>query len=126
MTPRLLVVDDEPHMVRLASYVLETAGYDVITARDGGQALAILGTEQVDLALCDIMMPGLDGLALLRTIRSTARTASLPVVMLTARGEEVDREKAAGLGANGYLTKPFSSSELLSEVQRQVGPPVSG
>lgn len=124
MTPQLLVVDDEPHMIRLATYVLETAGYDVSIATDGNGALAVLEKEPVDLVLCDITMPGLDGLTLLRTVRSAPRTEALPVVMLTARGEEVDRETAAELGANGYLTKPFSSGELLSEVQRHVGPPV--
>ncbi len=116
MTAQILVVDDERHMLRLASYVLESAGYEVLAASDARRALVFLEAESPSLVLCDITMPGMDGLELLRTIRANPRTADLPVVMLTARGEDRDRLQAAAAGANGYLTKPFSSAEVLSEV----------
>ena len=127
MGPEILVVDDESYMLRLVSYILETeGGYEVITATHGGEALAILETETaparpgVGLILCDIMMPEVDGLELLRTIRATPHLADLPVVMFTARGEEADRDAAVEAGCNGYLLKPFSSHELLSEVARHL------
>jgi len=116
MTTQILVVDDERHMLRLASYVLESAGYEVLAASDAREALVFLEAESPSLVLCDIAMPGMDGLELLRTIRANPRTTDLPVVMLTARGEDRDRLQAAAAGANGYLTKPFSSAEVLSEV----------
>lgn len=122
MTTQILVVDDERHMLRLTSYVLESAGYEVLAASDARQALGFLETESPALALCDIAMPGIDGLELLRTIRANPRTADLPVIMLTARGEEKDRLQAAEAGANGYLTKPFSSAEVLGEVARHLSP----
>ena len=127
MSPRILVVDDKLYMLRLASYTLETkGGYETITATDGGQALAILEAETapskpgIDLVLCDIAMPEVDGLELLRTIRATPHLADLPVIMFTARGEEADKDIAVEAGCNGYLLKPFSSHELLSEVARHL------
>lgn len=121
MATRILVVDDEPHMARLASYVLEKAGYEVRQANGGLEALACLEAEEPDLVLCDIMMPDMDGFELVCTIRADLRWRHLPVIMLTALGQESDLNRAKEAGANGYLTKPFSSSQILSEVRRHLG-----
>ncbi|HDD67617.1 MAG TPA: response regulator [Candidatus Thorarchaeota archaeon] len=120
MPPKILIVDDEPHMVRLASYVLEKAGYEVYQANNGHEALACLETEGADLVLCDITMPDMDGFEIVSAIRANPRWQHLPVVMLTARGQESDLVRAAEVGADGYLTKPFSSSQVVSEVRRHL------
>lgn len=121
MAPKILIVDDEPHMVRLASYVLEKAGYEVRQANGGHEALACLEAEGPDLILCDIMMPDMDGFELVCAIRADSRWQCLPVVMLTALGQESDLTRAMEVGADGYLTKPFSSSQVVSEVRRHLG-----
>jgi len=126
MTIDVLIVDDEPHMARLAALILEKkAGYQVLTAQSAPQALAILEHEKPALLLCDIMMPEMDGLTLLRKIRADPRTAELPVIIFTVKGRPQDRLDAAEAGANGYLTKPFSSSQVLAEVARHLPAPVA-
>ncbi|MBC7249984.1 MAG: response regulator [Anaerolineae bacterium] len=120
MTARILIVDDEPHMVRLASYILERAGYEVSQANSGREALVCLEAEGADLVLCDIMMPGMDGFELVRVLRADPRWQDLPVVMLTSLGQERDLTKAEELGADGYLTKPCSSRQIVREVQRHL------
>ncbi|MDY7041919.1 MAG: response regulator [Chloroflexota bacterium] len=121
MAPKILIVDDEPHMARLASYIMEQAGYEVHQANDGPEALARLETEGADLVFCDITMPDMDGFEIVRAIRANPRWQNLPVIMLTARGQESDLTRAVEVGANGYLTKPFSSSQVLREVRRHLG-----
>jgi len=118
MPYRILIIDDEPHMARLASYVLQTAGYDVLTAEDGRDGLEKLAQFKPDLVVCDITMPEMDGFEVVRTLRADPRWRHLPVIMLTARGQEQDVQRAQEVGANSYLTKPFSSRQLLGEVQR--------
>jgi CheY-like chemotaxis protein len=118
MPLKILIVDDEPHMVRLASYILEKAGYEVHQANSGHEALARLEAEVADLVLCDIMMPDMDGFEVVRAIRADPRWQHLPVVMLTSLGQESDLSRAKEAGADGYLTKPCSSSQMVSEVQR--------
>ncbi|RMF31392.1 MAG: response regulator, partial [Chloroflexi bacterium] len=113
MPYRILVIDDEPHMARLASYVLQTAGYDVLTAEDGRDGLEKLAHFKPDLVVCDITMPEMDGFEVVRTLRADPRWRHLPVIMLTARGQEQDVQRAQEVGANSYLTKPFSSRHLL-------------
>ena len=120
MSTLILVVDDELPMTRLTTYVLESAGYDVLVANDAQRALTLLEREKPALVLCDIAMPSIDGLELLRRIRSNPDTAELPVVMLTARGEETAPRQASAAGANGYLTKPASSAEILGEVAKHL------
>ncbi len=135
----ILVVDDDRHIVRLISYVLETAGYTVIDAANGREALALLAEHAAsltgdaasltgdaasltpDLVICDIGMPELDGFAVVEAIRADPETRELPVIMLTAKGEEKDIQKAHEVGANEYITKPFSSSQVLESVARHLG-----
>jgi class 3 adenylate cyclase/CheY-like chemotaxis protein len=113
--PRVLVVDDQPPNVRLLEAILTPRGYDVRTASSGEDALASLDREDVDLVLLDIVMPGIDGYETCRVIRQRPATAYLPVVMVTASGEE-EKVKALEAGADDFLTKPVNKNELLARV----------
>ena len=110
----VLVVEDERELARLIGRELESAGYRVLTAKDGEMALALHRAERPDAVVLDWMLPGLDGLEVLRRVR---RDSSTPILMLTARGEEVDRVMGLEVGADDYLTKPFSTRELLARVR---------
>jgi two-component system alkaline phosphatase synthesis response regulator PhoP len=110
----VLVVDDEPKIARLARDYLEHAGYGVLTAGDGPSAVQVVRTRQPDLIVLDFGLPGLDGLEVLRSIRSIGGT---PVVVLTARDTELDKLLGLELGADDYVTKPFSPRELVARVR---------
>ncbi|MEI8409887.1 MULTISPECIES: response regulator [unclassified Kribbella] len=112
---RVLVVDDQPPNVRLLEAILAPRGYDVLTASSGEQALELIGAEDIDLVLLDILMPGIDGYEVCRRIRDQVDTAYLPVVMVTASGDE-QKVKALEAGADDFLTKPVNQSELLARV----------
>jgi DNA-binding response OmpR family regulator len=112
--PRILVVDDEPKIVRLVRDYLEHAGFAVIVARDGREALMRAGSEHPDLVVLDLGLPGLDGLDVTRSLR---RSSAVPLIMLTARDSETDRVLGLELGADDYLTKPFSPRELVARVR---------
>lgn len=111
---RILVVDDEPLYLRLLHINLVTEGYDVITATNGEDALEAVSSSSPDLVLLDVMMPKLDGITTCERIR---QFSSLPVIMLTARGEEQDRVNGLNVGADDYIVKPFSATELLARVR---------
>ena len=111
---RVLVVDDDPLLVRLVRTHLEKAGYKVLTAADGEQALEVAANELPDLVVLDLMIPKLDGFEVCRRIREFSL---VPVVMLTARGEPVDRLRGFEMGADDYLPKPFVPAELLARVR---------
>jgi two-component system KDP operon response regulator KdpE len=111
---RILVVDDEERMVRFIRLNLEHDGFRVITAYNGMQAVSKVRSDLPDLVLLDVMMPDMDGFEVLRIIRETN---SLPVIMLTAKGDEDDRVRGLELGADDYITKPFSPRELVSRVK---------
>ena len=113
----ILVVDDEPRIVELARDYLEHAGFAVLTASDGPAALALARTRTPDLVVLDLGLPGLDGLDITRQLRAGERTAALPIVMLTARDDELDKLLGLELGADDYLTKPFSPRELVARVR---------
>ena len=114
-TPRrVLVVDDEPHLVRAVRMYLELQGYTVFGAHSGEDALETARTKLPDLVILDVMMPGLDGFETLEALR---RFSNIPVIMLTARGDEEQKVRGLGLGADDYVTKPFSQRELLARVQ---------
>jgi DNA-binding response OmpR family regulator len=111
---KILVVDDERSITDLLEYNLRRNGYQVIVAHDGRQALRLARTEQPDLVILDLMLPGLDGLDVCRVLRQESAT---PIIMLTARGKEVDRVVGLELGADDYVTKPFSVRELVARVK---------
>ena len=114
MNTTILVVDDEPAIVDVLTYNLEKAHYRVLVARDGEEALEQARREKPDLIILDLMLPGLDGLEVCRAIR---REGELPIIMLTARDEEIDRVVGLELGADDYVVKPFSVRELMARVK---------
>lgn len=114
MTTRILVVDDEARYQRLLDANLRTDGYDVITASNGLEALDIFSSQPFDLILLDVMMPELDGFDTCQRIREYS---NVPIIILTAKGDEKDRVRGLDLGADDYLTKPFSATELLARVR---------
>ena len=113
---RILVADDEPHIRRILQFLLEDEGFQVHTAADGQEALDALSTFHPHLVLLDVMMPRVDGFAVLQAIRDGYETGSLPVIMLTAKGAEADKVKGLRGGANDYVLKPFNHDELLLRV----------
>jgi len=117
MTIRILIADDEPNQLELLSFNLEQAGFEVMTAADGQQALQIAREDHPDLVILDWMMPHLSGMDVCRNLRGLEETKWLPIIMLSARGEEGDRTLGLDNGADDYLTKPFSPRELVSRVK---------
>ena len=115
---KILAVDDERHIVRLIQVNLERAGYQVITAYDGREALKKIEQEHPDLVVLDVMMPYMNGLETMKQIRSNPKTHSLPVIMLTAKAQDQDAFRGYEYGADIYLTKPFNPVELLTFVNR--------
>ena len=114
---RILVVDDEPDILELVQYNLAREHYDVVCVESGEEALAQVSTTPPDLIVLDLMLPGVNGLEVCRTLKRHPRTAAIPVVMLTARGEEADIVTGLELGADDYLTKPFSPRVLLARIR---------
>ncbi len=114
---RIVVVDDEESIRELIKFNLEKAGYQVECLADGSEALQYLGEHPPDLVVLDIMLPSMDGLDVCRILRQREKTRCLPVIMLTARTEEIDRVVGLEIGADDYLTKPFSPRELLARIK---------
>ncbi len=117
MGRKILVVDDEPVLVETIAYNLEQAGYQVTTAADGASALEIARSEPLDLVILDIMLPEMDGLEVCRQLRREGLTATTPIMMLTAKGDEIDKVVGLEVGADDYVTKPFGRRELLARVR---------
>jgi two-component system, OmpR family, alkaline phosphatase synthesis response regulator PhoP len=117
MSRMILVVDDEPGIVQIARDYLDRAGFRVITAGDGPSAMRLARAERPSLMVLDLMLPGVDGLDVTRTLRQDPATRKLPIIMLTARVEEADRLIGLELGADDYITKPFSPRELVARVR---------
>jgi two-component system alkaline phosphatase synthesis response regulator PhoP len=115
--PKVLVVDDAPDIVRLVRDYLEHAGFSVVVASNGVDALRIARTERPDLIVLDLGLPGRDGLDVTRELRHDAAVSSVPIVMLTARADESDKLVGLELGADDYVTKPFSAKELVARVR---------
>lgn len=113
----ILVVDDEKDIVELVAYNLEKEGFAVIRAYDGEKALEIVKQKSPDLVLLDLMLPGINGLDVCRIIRSNPETAAMPIIMLTAKGEDLDKVVGLEMGADDYITKPFSVRELIARVR---------
>ena len=113
----ILLIDDEKDLIELVRYNLEKEGYDVIAATDGGSGLEVVRKHRPDLVVLDLMMPGLDGLQVCQQLRSDPRSARVPVIMLTAKATEADRVVGLELGADDYITKPFSPREVVARVK---------
>ena len=118
---RILVVDDDPLIIQLVSHKLNHRGFEVLIAEDGHEALERVHSTHPDLIILDAMMPGLDGFAVLRQLKSHPETAGIPVLMLTARKTEQDIVSGLSQGAADYLIKPFMPEELVSRVRRLLG-----
>ena len=117
MSKHILVVDDEADIVELVAYNLKKEGFLVDSVPDGEKALAKVRKGRYSLIVLDLMLPGLSGMELCRIIRSDPRTASIPIIMLTAKGEEIDRVLGLEMGADDYVAKPFSPRELVARVK---------
>ena len=113
---KLLIVDDEVHILELLRYNLESNGYDVLQAETGEQALELIKTKTIDGVILDLMLPGIDGIEVLRQIRQSEH-AALPVIMLTAKNEEIDAVIGLEMGADDYIGKPFRTREFISRVK---------
>src|SRR5437667_10083401 len=118
MRPKILVVDDEPFMLRLIQHHLENAGYEMIKARNGREAVETAARDNPLLIVMDAMMPNTDGFAALRQLKQEPSTRSIPVIMLTANPHKYSREEAESSGAAIFLTKPFSPTQLLEEIRK--------
>ena len=122
MNPKkILVADDEVYMLRLLEMTFKKGGYEVISCRDGKQALALAATALPQLIVLDVMMPGLDGLGALRQLKENPATKEIPVVVLSAKGHALTKVEAEASGAVLFLSKPFSPNELLSAAQKIIG-----
>ena len=115
MNKKILIVDDEPHMLRVTELSLKKVGYEILTARNGREAVEAATRELPVLIVMDVNMPEMDGITALKQLKATPATAGIPVIMLTSRGE------AETSGAALYLTKPFSPSALAAEARRIIG-----
>jgi len=118
--PRILVVDDEPEAVELLEFNLKQAGYAVVTAADGAEALKKARSQTPELIILDVMLPEMDGFEICKALRLETATAKVPIIMLTAKAAEIDRVLGLELGADDYLTKPFSVRELLLRVKKML------
>lgn len=122
----ILVVEDEKNILELVRYNLEREGYQVLTATDGGQCLALTRTKAPDLIVLDVMLPQMDGLEVCRALRHDATTKNIPVIMLSARAGEIDRLLGLEMGADDYVTKPFSPRELTARIKTRLNNGRSG
>jgi DNA-binding response OmpR family regulator len=121
MAKRVLVVDDEPNIVMSLRFLMEREGFQVEVAASGQAAVAALGREPADLVLLDVMMPELDGFEVCQRIRASPTWRGTKIVMLTAKGRDVERDKGLALGADAYVTKPFSTRDLVVKVKQMLG-----
>lgn len=117
----VLVVDDEPNIVLSLEFLMKQAGYDVRVARDGESALNAVKERAPDLILLDVMTPGRDGYEVCQTIRANPAWKKIKIIMLTARSRDIEQEKGLAMGADEYVTKPFSTRELVARVKQLLG-----
>lgn len=117
MKPLILIVEDETALQKLLAYNLQAAGFEVAQAYDGEEALTLIQERQPDLLLLDWMLPGMSGIEICRGLRRRPETQSLPIIILTARGEETDRLRGLETGADDFITKPFSPAELIARIR---------
>jgi len=115
---RILIVDDEPYLIRSLSFVLKKEGYEVETAQDGGEAMEVAKQTKPDLIFLDIQLPKLDGFEVCHRVKSDPELRGTYIIMLTAKGQEFDRKKGLEAGADEFLTKPFSPKELIGHLRQ--------
>lgn len=118
---RILVVEDEPYIFRMLEFRLTGLGHEILQAEDGGEALEKAGSELPELVLLDVMLPVFDGYHVLRKLKSGDATKDIPVIMLTSKSQEKDIVTGLESGAQDYVTKPFSFSELIARIKRALG-----
>ena len=116
MGDKILIVDDEPHLLRLMEYALQVEGYEIVTAANAQEAIAKVWSERPDLAILDVMLPDASGLEVCRQLRSKAETEGLPIIMLSARERVADKVKGLQVGADDYVTKPVDMDEMVARV----------
>ena len=121
MMHKILIADDEPNIVVSLEYLMKRAGYQVLVARDGQQALDLLRSERPALVLLDLMMPVKSGIEVCQELRADETLRGTKVLMLTAKGRDTDVQKGLGVGADAYMTKPFSTKELAAKVAEMLG-----
>lgn len=121
MTGKVLIVEDEPHIVESLRFILSRDGFEVTALADAETAMETMPTIAPDVLVLDAMLPGASGFDLLRRLRDDPAWASLPVLMLTAKGQRRDREVAREVGANRFMTKPFANAEVVAAVRELVG-----
>ncbi|MDD5108556.1 MAG: response regulator [Candidatus Omnitrophica bacterium] len=117
MKEKILIVEDEKDIVKMLRYNLEKEGFKVIDARDGEDALDLAVRQHPDLILLDLMLPGMDGLEVCKALKKESKTGSIPIIMLTAKSQESDKVVGLELGADDYITKPFSPRELIARIK---------
>ena len=121
MSARIVVADDEADIRRLVVFTLRRRGYTILEASAGDSALELIRQEKPDLAVLDVMMPGLSGLEVAQALKSDAATASIPIIVLSAKGQAAEVEAGLASGASAYLVKPFSREELIARVAEALG-----
>jgi DNA-binding response OmpR family regulator len=121
MAKRILIIEDDPAVLRAISYMLEKEGYEVLTAMNGLEGLTKVKGENPDLLILDVMLPGIDGFEVCHRLRAEPQTAQLPILMLSAKGQAADKAMGLQVGANEYLTKPVERLVLLSKVEALLG-----
>ncbi len=123
MQKKILVADDEPNIVISLEYLLQREGYAVLIARDGQEAIEVITRERPDLVLLDVMMPKKSGFEVCQALRANEQLQNTKILMLTAKGRDTDMAKGTALGADDYMTKPFSTRELVAKVALMLGSP---
>ena len=126
MTHTILIADDEPNIVISLEFLMKREGYRVLVARDGDAALEAIRAEKPDLVLLDVMMPGKSGFDVCQAVRADDTLAATRILMLSAKGRDTDVAKGSALGADAYMTKPFSTKELAAKVREMLGDGVEG
>jgi DNA-binding response OmpR family regulator len=121
MAKRVLIADDEPNIVASLEFLMEQAGYEVKVAASGQEALELVASFRPDLVLLDVMMPGKNGYEVCQSVKSDPATRAVKVVMLSAKGRDVEVAKGLELGADAYVTKPFSTRDLVAQIRDMLG-----
>lgn len=121
MPKKILLIDDEPEILKVLAKRLQDAGFEVITAADGIEGLDKARATSPDLILLDILMPKIDGFDVCRLLKFDDRYKNIPIILLTAKTQDADKETGKKVGANGYITKPFESSDLIAKIKELIG-----